>query len=166
MGLKSAALPETGSRRLVVWSNGQWLGLVVTSGCETRQLWADGLPVAWGNLAIFTRLEVTIKSRFFDSFSRQNHGFFTHLSRFFCWHHQILIEEWNQSLMLPKKWSWMHGLIWLWIIFSRWSIVSILSLSHVSNLMMHRECRHDQSTSFESTLWKGSGKRALCEGAS
>ena len=53
-------------------------------------------------------------------------------------------------MLPPKKWSWMHGLIWWWIIFSSWSIVIILSLSHVSHLIMHREWRHDQSTSFES----------------
>ena len=129
---------------------------ITVKGCGTRQLWVDWLPVAWGNLWIFTHLEVTIKPCFF-------HSLFTPKSRVF------LIEEWNQSLMLPKKeWSWMHALIWwsILIIFSRWSIVSILSLSHVSHLMMHRAWRHDQSTSFGSTLWKGLGKRALCKGAS
>ena len=91
--------------------------------------------------------KITGFSLTFTSKSRVCHA----LISLFCWHHQILIEEWNQSLMLPpKKWSWMHGLIWWWIIFSRWSIVIILSLSHVSHLMMHREWRHDQSTSFES----------------
>ena len=102
--------------------------------------------------------KITGFSLTFTSKSRVCHA----LISLFCWHHQILIEEWNQSLMLPpKKWSWMHGLIWWWIIFSRWSIVIILSLSHVSHLMMHREWRHDQSTSFASTstLWKGLGNQ-------
>jgi hypothetical protein len=59
---------------------------ITVKGRGTRQLWADGLPDAWGNLIIFMHLEVAIKKH-----------------SVFCWHHLILIEEWNQSLMLPPK---------------------------------------------------------------
>ena len=42
VGLKWAPFPEIAWRRLVVWSNGQWLGLVVTSGCIHQQVAQNG----------------------------------------------------------------------------------------------------------------------------
>ena len=119
---------------------------ITVKGRGTRQLWADGLPDAWGNLIIFMHLAVAIKKH-----------------SVFCWHHLILIEEWNQSLMLPQK---MIMDAWFDMVIGNIFQVIILSLSHVNHLMIQREWRHDQSTSFESTLWKSLGKRAPCKGAS
>lgn len=38
---------------------------ITVKGRGTRQLWADGLPDAWGNLLIFMHLEVAIKNAVF-----------------------------------------------------------------------------------------------------
>ena len=74
------------------------------NGCGTRQLWADGLRVAWGNLATFT-FPIDTRNTAFHSLPHQNHRFFTHVSRFLGWHNLIRIEVWKQSLMtmLAKK---------------------------------------------------------------
>ena len=87
-------------------------------GCGTRELWANGLRVAWGNLAIFTHLEVWKWA--------YNHGcftdlhakteFFTHLSRFFVNTIRFSLKrEINRWCSPQKKWSWMHGLIICWL---------------------------------------------------
>jgi hypothetical protein len=67
------------SRRLYVRNSSITFPTTV-EGCGTRQLWADGLPVAWENLANFTHLEVTVKK----------HGFCIHFHAKITFFHALI----------------------------------------------------------------------------
>lgn len=131
---------------------------VTIQGCGTRQLWADGLPVARGNLPVLTHLEVAIRLRVFHWLWCQDHVFFTHFSRVFVDTTWFLFKP----RMLPQKEQWwMRDLIW-WLVIS--NIIQVVNREQFepfphepSNIAQGMEA-WSQSTSFETTSWKGLGK--------